>query len=104
MKRRRLVSAPALWLAARAGQRLPAVSFFPQLTRAGLLMSYGSSLDDTVRRVAYYIDRVLKGAPADEFAVEQATRFCLMIKLKTAHTIDLKVKRDVLLCADEMTE
>ena len=104
MKRRRLVSAPALWLAARAGQRLPAVSFFPQLTRAGLLMSCGSSLDDTVRRVIHYIDRVLKGAPAGEFAVEPEARLCLMIKLRIARTIDLKAQRDVLLRADEMTE
>ncbi len=87
-----------------AEQRLPAVSFFPQLTRAGLLMSYNSSLDDTVRRLAYYIDRILKGTPPGELPVEQATRFYLTLNLKTARSLGLTLPRGVLLRADEVIE
>ena len=87
-----------------ADQRLPAVSFFPQLTRAGLLMSYNSSLDDTVRRLAYYIDRILKGTPAGELPVEQATRFYLSLNLKTARALGLSLPQQLLLRADEVIE
>jgi putative ABC transport system substrate-binding protein len=87
-----------------ANQRLPAVSFFPQLTRAGLLMSYNSSLDDTVRRLAYYIDRILKGTPPGELPVEQATRFYLTLNLKTARSLGLTLPQGVLLRADEVIE
>ncbi len=87
-----------------AEQRLPAVSYLPQLTRAGLLMSYNSSLDDTVRRLAYYIDRILKGTPAGEMAVEQATRFYLSLNLKTARALGLSLPQQLLLRADEVIE
>jgi putative ABC transport system substrate-binding protein len=91
----------AAWV---AEQRLPSISPFPQLTQAGLLMSYNSSLDDTVRRVAYYIDRILKGTPPGEMAVEQPTRFYLTVNLMSASRLGLSLPRELLLRADVVIE
>jgi putative tryptophan/tyrosine transport system substrate-binding protein len=67
-------------------------------------MSYSWSLDDVVRRVAYYIDRILKGTPAGELPVEQATRFYLTLNLKSARSLGLTLPQAVLLRADEVIE
>jgi putative ABC transport system substrate-binding protein len=72
--------------------------------RAGVLMSYNSSLDDTVRRVAYYIDRILKGTPAGDLPVEQARRFYLSLNLKTARALGLNLPQPLLQRADEVFE
>ena len=87
-----------------AESRLPAVSSFPQLTQAGVLMSYTWSLDDIVRRVPYYIDRILKGTPAGELPVEQPTRFYLALNLKSARALGLALPQALLLQADEVIE
>jgi putative ABC transport system substrate-binding protein len=67
-------------------------------------MSYSWSLDDVVRRVAYYIDRILKGTPAGELPVEQATRFYLTLNLKSARSLGPTLPQAVLLRADEVIE
>jgi putative ABC transport system substrate-binding protein len=67
-------------------------------------MSYNASLDDMVRRVAYDIDRILKGAPAGDLPVEQPTRFYLTINLKTARTLGLSLARELMLRSDEVIE
>jgi putative ABC transport system substrate-binding protein len=87
-----------------AQHRWPAVSGFEQLTQAGLLLSYTSRLEDDVRRVAYYVDRILKGAPPGELPVEQPTRFYLTVNLKAARGLGLKVSQSVLISADEVIE
>jgi putative tryptophan/tyrosine transport system substrate-binding protein len=84
--------------------KLPAMIPFVEVARAGLLMSYGSRLIDDVRRLPYYVDRVLKGTPPSELPVEQPTRFYLALNLKTAKAMDLTIPQSLRLQADEVIE
>jgi putative tryptophan/tyrosine transport system substrate-binding protein len=76
-------------LAAR--RRLPVVSGWGPWAQAGALLSYGPDLDASVRRAATYVDRVLKGAHPGNLAVEQPTRFELVINLRTAAALGLTI-------------
>ncbi len=59
-------------------------------------MYYGADLADSYKRVAYYVDRILKGAKPADLPVEQATKFELMINLETAKQIGLTIAPEVL--------
>jgi putative ABC transport system substrate-binding protein len=82
--------------------RMPAISSFDIATEAGLLMSYGGRLLDDARRVPNYVDRIFRGAKPADLPVEQATRFYLVINLKTAEAIGLSVPRSMLARADQV--
>jgi putative tryptophan/tyrosine transport system substrate-binding protein len=82
--------------------RLPSVYGNRGYVDAGGLMYYGADLVDSYRRVAYYVDRILKGAKPADLPVEQPTKFELVINLNTAKQLGLPIPYDVLRWADEV--
>ena len=82
--------------------RLPSVYGYRDGVEVGGLMYYGADLSDSYRRVAYYVDRILKGAKPAELPVEQPTKFELVINLKTAKQIGLTIPQRVLGRADKV--
>jgi ABC-type uncharacterized transport system substrate-binding protein len=82
--------------------RLPGVYTRKDAVDAGGLMSYGADLSDSYRRVAYYVDKILKGAKPAELPVEQPTKFELVINLKTAKQIGLTIPPNMLARADKV--
>jgi putative ABC transport system substrate-binding protein len=84
--------------------RLPAVFGFRTHADAGGLMAYGASRVELIRQAAIYASKILKGAKPADLPVEQPTRFELLINLRTAQRLGLKIPQSVLLRADEIIE
>jgi putative ABC transport system substrate-binding protein len=84
-----------------AGNRLPAL-FAPSRVAAGGLLSYGTSQTDAIRRMATYVDRILKGARPGELAVEKVIRYELIVNQTAAREIGVTIPSDVLKRADRV--
>ena len=85
-----------------AQNRLPAMYDDRAFPEGGGLMSYGTLLDDLDRRLAIYVDKIIKGAKPSDLPVEQPTKFELVINLKTAKQIGLTIPPNVLARADRV--
>jgi putative ABC transport system substrate-binding protein len=84
--------------------RLPTMHNLRQFVEAGALISYGVDFAYLHRRVATYVDKLLKGAKAADLPVEQPTKFELVINLKTAKALGLTIPQSVFQKADEVIQ
>jgi putative tryptophan/tyrosine transport system substrate-binding protein len=90
--------------AAVARHHLPAAYADTASVRAGGLVWYGPNYSDLVRRVAFYVDKILKGARPAELPVEEPNLFELGVNLKTAKILGVTIPQSILLRADQMIE
>jgi putative ABC transport system substrate-binding protein len=87
-----------------AQHRLPAMYWQREFVEAGGLMSYAPRLRDRLRRVAYFVDKILKGAKPADLPVEQPMEFELVLNLKTAKALGITMPPSLLLLADEVIQ
>ena len=87
-----------------AKYRLPAIADQGEFVDSGGLMSYGADQAEQYRRVAYYVDRILKGATPADLPVEQPTKFELVINFKTAKALGLTIPPIVLMRATRVVK
>ena len=88
-----------------AKSRLPAMYGLREFVDAGGgLMAYGPNFPDLFRRAATFVDKILKGAKPADLPVEQPTKFELVINLKTAKAIGLRIPQSVLIRADQVIQ
>ncbi len=85
-------------------KRLPAIFHSRDFVDAGGLMFYGENDADTLRRLVSYVDKILKGAKPADLPVEQPTRFELVVNMKTAKALGIKIPDVVMLRADKVIE
>ena len=83
-------------------QKLPSMFGWREYVDAGGLLSYGPNLADSFRRLAVYVDKILKGTKTADIPVEQPTKFEFAINLKTAKQIGLTIPPNVLVRADKV--
>jgi putative ABC transport system substrate-binding protein len=84
--------------------RIPAMSGWAEFTERGNLMSYGPNLPAAFRRLAYFIDKILKGAKPADLPVELPTKFELVVNMKTAMALGITIPQSILVRADRVIE
>ena len=94
----------AILLELLSANRLPATCELRVYVVEGCLMTYSASLDELFRRMASFVDRILKGANPANLAIEQPREFEFVINLKTAHSLGLNVPSSFLLQTTERIE
>jgi putative ABC transport system substrate-binding protein len=87
-----------------ASKRLPAVYFNKRFADDGGLVAYGARLEDSYRRAAAYVDKILRGTKPADLPVEQPTTFELIINLKTAKALGLTMPQRLLMRADDVIQ
>jgi putative ABC transport system substrate-binding protein len=98
------IASRAAMAEAAARHRLPLICGFREMTEAGCLFSYSTSLKDIWYRSATYVDKILKGAKPADLPVQQGTKFEFVINLKAARALGLDLSPILLARADEVIE
>ena len=84
--------------------RIPAISGWASMAEGGSLMTYGPNQQESYRRLAYYTDRVLRGTSPQDLPVELPTRIELVVNMKTAKALDLKIPATIMVRANRIIE
>lgn len=84
--------------------RMPSIFWTKEPVESGALMSYGQNATDDYERVAYYVDRILKGAKAQDFPIEQPRNLKLTINRRTAKLLGVNLSNELLLQADSVVD
>jgi putative tryptophan/tyrosine transport system substrate-binding protein len=84
--------------------RAPLISGWPIFARSGAICSYGPKLSESYRRLAYYVDRVLKGTSPSGLPIERPTKFEMVVNMKTARALGLTVPNSIIVSSDEIIE
>jgi putative ABC transport system substrate-binding protein len=88
--------------AAALSARVPTMHDNNEMVKAGGLMSYGATFEDTWGRAAYFVDRILKGAKPSELPVEQVSTLRLTVNQQTARVLGIAIPQSILIRADEV--
>ena len=84
--------------------RIPAISGWAHFAEEGNLMAYGPNFEDSFRRLATYVDKIIRGAKPADLPVELPTRFELVVNMKTAKALGIKIPNSILVRADKVIE
>jgi len=84
--------------------QMPAAGGWGDWAKDGLLLTYGPNTDDAMRRIAIYVDKILKGARPSDLPIERPTRFELVINMKAAKALGINFPASLLARADEVIE
>ena len=87
-----------------AKNRLPGIFWRSEFVEAGGLLGYGENFADTFRRLATYVDKILKGTKPGDLPIEQPMKFALVVNLKTAKALGLTIPPSILLQANQVIE
>ena len=83
----------------------PVISGWPVFARSGAICSYGPKLSESYRRLAYFVDRVLKGTQPSDLPIERPTKFEIVVNLKTtAKLLGFTVPDAIIASADELIQ
>jgi putative tryptophan/tyrosine transport system substrate-binding protein len=85
-------------------RRVPVISGWPVFAQSGAICTYGPRLTESYRRLAYYVDRILKGAKPADLPIEQPTTFELVVNLKSAKALGITIPLSVETRADRVIE
>jgi putative ABC transport system substrate-binding protein len=84
--------------------RLPTMAWDTKLTQEGFLLAYSTKSNEQKKRLAFYVDRILKGATPQKLPIEQPSSLLLSVNLQTAHSIGAVLPRSIMLMAEDVIE